>query len=310
MAKKLLIIIPSYKQPDLLRRCLNSLALQSRQDFSVKIKDDGSGVDYQTLIAQFSALDITLERNSRNLGAINNIVSSLLTTTETEFIMCLHEDDFLHPQYLEQALTVLENNPTLAFVASPASYFNPGVNPPTDQLPTSGWQDYSSIEFAKYILNENKIAFGSIIYRRSSIRPEFIDLKNYAALFDRPFLLNILKTNNNRAAVLSGQFYYYQNHPYPDKRWQTLTATNIFNLYTFYQALAPGGGRRITSQYIFDLINLEPRNWTEIRAFIRRGQEAGFVSWRRINGKFILAAIFIAIFGKKNYDHLFHLIKD
>lgn len=309
MVKKLLIIIPSYKQTRLLRRCLDFLVLQSWRDFSVLIKDDSSGEDYQTLITQFPTLDIALEVNPQNLGAINNMVSSLLSETAAEFIMCLHEDDFLHSHYLEEAIMVLEKNPNLAFIASPAIYFNPEKIPLTDQLPRNDWQDYPPTEFAEYILNKNNFAFGSVIYRRQLIRPEFINLKDYAVLFDRPFLLNILKASRGQAAVFNGQFYYYQNHPYPDQRWKTLTASNVFNLYNFYQQLAPGRGRRISSQYIFNLVNLEPRNWAEIGTFIRRGRKAGFVSWYRSGGQFLFAAVFIALFGKKPYDYLFHLIK-
>jgi|GEM_PF-3406158 len=318
MAKKLLIILPVYNQAKLARRCLKSLAAQGWADFSILICDDQSAADqsknYQELIKDFPSLEISYQRNEKNLGAIKNMINCLFNQATNDFIMCLHEDDFLHPDYLATALIILEKNKNLAFIGSGVKFFEPEKNQAsvTNYFPkiSATWQTYTPQTFTAFILNKNKFAFGSIIYRRELLRREFIDLATYDVLFDRPFLLKILIEQKKSAGLLTGQFYYYQNHPYPDKRWDTLKFPNILNLYSFYESLAPGQGRFITSQYFFDFINLKNKTRNDWRAFLNSGKKAKLFSGWRLSGKFILASLFILLFGKKYYYQLFTLIKN
>lgn len=306
---KLSIFIPVYNQPDLARRCLAYLAKQSSQDFSVILQDDASQANYQELISEFPNLKIVLSRNEKNLGAIANMINCLTATTDSEFIMCLHEDDFLHPEYLKQALNILEHNPDVAFVASPAYFFEPGETVKFPETINSDWEKYAPVDFVEFILNGNRFAFGSLIYRNALVHPELIDLKTYDVFFDRPFLLKILINSQKQAAVLRDCFYYYQNHPYPDKRWRSVVFDNILNLYAYYESLAPGKGQAITSQYLFDFVNLENKQRGDFQKFITQGRKAGLISCRRLSGKFLGASLFIYLFGKKSYQRLFTLIK-
>lgn len=309
MDKELTILIPTYNQTSLLRRCLDSLDKQNFKNFSIIIVDDKGAEDCQGAVKDFPNQDIRLIHNEKNLGAIGNMINCLTQNIKTEFIMCLHEDDLIHHQYLEYALNILKKNTDIAFVASSAYYFNPGETINQPQSINDDWIKYSPLNFVEFILNNNKFAFGSVIYRQKLIKPEFIKLDAYNVLFDRPFLAEILINSQNNAAILNNQFYYYQNHPYPDKRWQSLTMDNIFNLYSYYEKLAPKKGLAITSQYIFDFVNLENKKWLNIFKFVRRGQRVGLISWRRISWKFLGASLFTFIFGKKIYYQVFSWIK-
>jgi len=310
MEKKLSILIPVYNQLALTRRCLSYLTKQTYKDFIVILQDDASQSDYQDLIKEFSDLEIHLDRHEKNLGAIGNMIYCLTKDVPTEFIMCLHEDDFIQSEYLEKSLAILEKNNNIAFVASPAYFFDAGQN--FKELPSlrADWQKYNTADLVAYILNGNKIAFGSIIYRRSLIKPEYLNLEKYGVLLDRPFLLSITTGSQKEAAILKDPYYYYQNHPYPDKRWATLSLDNIVNLYANYENLAPGKGRAITSQYIFNFASLENKKWSDFRRYLKRGRENGLISWCRISWKFMLASLFIFLFGQKNYYRLFKFVKN
>lgn len=308
MAKGLTIFIPAYDQLPLLERCLSSLARQTRQDFRVIIEDDASPADYSGLAAKFPRLDIEVRRNEKNRGALGNMIYCLTAEAETDFILVIHEDDFLQQEYLERGLNILEDSSGVAFVASPASFFPPGKNvvPPATLSPT--WKKYSREDFVGFILSGNRFAFGSIIYRRELIRAGQIDFKSYNAFFDRPFLLQILKDSEKTAAVMLEPYYYYQEHPWPDKRWRELSFENVFNLYNCYETLAPGKGRAIASQYFFDFAQLERRRKEDWKDFWRRGRSAGLLSFR-LSGKFLAAGLFILIGGRKSYHRLFNLLK-
>ena len=120
---KLSIFIPVYNQPALARRALSYLVKQSYQDFLVIIQDDAGQADYQSLIKEFPSLPIEYRRHGKNLGAIQNMIYCLFAPSDSEFVMCLHEDDFLQPDYLATALAILEKNSDLAFIGSAAHFF-------------------------------------------------------------------------------------------------------------------------------------------------------------------------------------------
>ena len=309
MEKKLSILIPAYNQVSLARRCLYYLSEQTYKNFLVILQDDAGQENYQNLCKEYPDLEIIYSRNKENLGAIVNMIDCLTKKVETEFTMCLHEDDFIHSEYIAQAINILEKNNGIAFVGSPAYFFEPGTIFNRLSSLENDWQKYSLAEFIDYSLNKNKLVFGSIIYRHALIKSEFLNLTKYDVFLDRPFLLSILQNSNKKAAIFKNCFYYYQNHPYPDKRWESLSIENVINLYLCYENLAPGRGRSITSQYIFDFANLENKKWSEFWEFMKIGKEKGLVSWRRISVKFILASLFIFIFGKKHYYNLFTTLK-
>lgn len=310
----LLIIIPTYNQPLLATRCLHSLNSSSLNNLplSIKLRDDNSSQNnwtaYENLLNKFPNLKISVDRQGKNQGALGNMIACLTAPEITDFIMVMHEDDYLHPQYLKTALSILENNPEIAFVASPARFFEPGEEVTVSTNLSSAWKKYSLKDFVSFILSGNRFAFGSVVYRRELIKAEQIDFKNYQAFFDRPFLLQILKDSSCFAAVTESAFYYYQNHPWPDKRWQELNFDHVFNLYNLYETLAPGRGRALSSQYFFDFANLKNRSSADWQNFWKRGRKAGLIGGR-CSGKFLLAALFIIIFGQKSYQRLFNFLK-
>lgn len=311
MIKKLIIIIPVYNQTHLLKRCLFYLENQTFKDFMVIIQDDASQENYKEIILEFPTLEIVYSRNTKNLGAMSNMINCLTQPVNTEFIMCLHEDDFIHYEYLDNTIKMLEEDENLALAGSHSYFFNPKDTIPPMVSTKPKWRKYDLLEFTEFILNYNKFAFGSIIYRQKFIKKNYIDVQKYEALMDRPFLLQILQNNNKKALIFDNHFYYYQNHPYPDKRWGNLSMENIINLYTYYERLAPKKGKYITSQYIYDFINfLENKKLSDFYKFIKIGKENNLISIKRINFKFILASILILIFGKRVYSKLFELIKN
>jgi glycosyltransferase involved in cell wall biosynthesis len=307
MAKKLLIIIPTYKQIDLARRCLAALAKQTYTDFSVTIQDDGNDADYRTLPESFPTLDCSYRSNPVRLGAIRNIISGLLAETASEFLMVMHEDDSLQPEYLGRAISLLETKPELALVGSPAEYFHRRQEPRYRTGLSRDWRSYDYQELASYLTSLNKFVFGSAVYRRASLHPDDIELEKYSVFFDRPFLIQTLRRNGQKAALLQDRFYLYQEHPFPDKRFDDLQVDHILNLYSLYHEIIPG--RYLSSQLLYDFAALKNKSWREFPAFWKEAERQGLLDHRQLSYKFVGASLFIFFFGKKNYHRLFVALK-
>jgi glycosyltransferase involved in cell wall biosynthesis len=71
----------------MLQRALRALQDQTFKDFRIVILDDASDEDYSEILALFSNLDISIERNPVNLGGMRNILKSILYETESPYIV-------------------------------------------------------------------------------------------------------------------------------------------------------------------------------------------------------------------------------
>lgn len=100
----LAIIIPAYKDT-FLAETLNSLAVQSDQDFSVYIGDDNSPFDIKKVVDSYSdRLNIKYTRFEKNLGKENLVAQweRCIELSTEEWIWLFSDDDCMAPNCIEE----------------------------------------------------------------------------------------------------------------------------------------------------------------------------------------------------------------
>jgi glycosyltransferase involved in cell wall biosynthesis len=232
----LAITIPAHNQPILLRRCLDSLSKQTFRDFDIYIIDDASEKNYTSVISDFSHLNIHYIRNDSNLGAIKNIEASIKYPADSTYIMSLHEDDYLSGDYLERTIHILETERDIAFVGSQGIWFSEhsAIRTP-NIIQNSDFTKYNVSDFIIYILSNNRLIFGSIVYRRKLLNNIVFRLKEFDVLCDRVFLIDLLMDSNSSCALLSQPGIFVNDHLTNDKRWISLKENHLFSLYNYYR---------------------------------------------------------------------------
>jgi glycosyltransferase involved in cell wall biosynthesis len=112
-------IIPTFKRPRLLRRAINSVLAQSFKDVKIVVYDNASGDDTEHVVAEYSRHDprIFYFRNISNIGAVNNIIQGVEAVT-TGFYSILNDDDFILPDFYQNALMALDRYPEAGFVCA------------------------------------------------------------------------------------------------------------------------------------------------------------------------------------------------
>lgn len=113
MAKKVSICIPVYKNPEGLKKLLESIAIQDYKDFEVIVSDDVTGDDH------FSCEDIALSFQKvmdlkyikhRSTGMPGDNWNSSLSKASGEYIkMMFHDDWFTGPDSLGKYACLLDN---------------------------------------------------------------------------------------------------------------------------------------------------------------------------------------------------------
>lgn len=110
---KISVLIPVYNRRHYIEDCINSVLIQTFQDFEIILRDDGSTdgtADFiqQRYAAEISAGKIKLRRNEKNLGEFPT-VKKLIQNATGKYFTILHSDDLYLPHALEHLYTVAEN---------------------------------------------------------------------------------------------------------------------------------------------------------------------------------------------------------
>ena len=304
---KISIIIPCYNQTWLLERNLQYLEKQSFKNFDITIIDDQSTENYQETISKFPNLKIIYIRNDKNLGAMENIFNSIFYKNDSLYKIALHEDDVLHPQYLEKAINILDTNEKVVFVATLAKWFRNDEEFKKKFVESKDISDNISIinktDFIRKILDGKHIMWDSVVYRNNILNKNY-DLKKYDVLCDRPFLASLI--GNNFVAIIEDKSVFVRDHGENDNRGKNTTEEHCFNMMNFYKDSLPKPiSKNDYKKFIIFSTNNLLNTYRGIRnkkmgfcKFIKTGKNLGLIDLKYIN-KIGIFGMLKVIFGEK-----------
>ncbi len=109
---QLTIGLPVYNGERFLEETLESIRAQTYADFQVLISDNCSTDRTQEICSEFAQSDprVVYERQNRNVGAVANY-NHVARSAGTRYFKWAAADDVLLPTFLDQCMSVLENQP-------------------------------------------------------------------------------------------------------------------------------------------------------------------------------------------------------
>ncbi|MFA5934672.1 MAG: glycosyltransferase [Candidatus Paceibacterota bacterium] len=321
MNKKVSVTIPCFNQAVLFEKEIEYLKTQTLKDFDIIVLDNNSDQDYKKIVAKFPEEDITYTRNQTNIGLMRNLFKSIFYTTDAPYIISLHEDDNLHPQYLEKALDILEKNKDIAFVATLAEWFKNDKELEEKFAKRKNLENsvvLDRTDFVRNIIDGKHIMFGSVVYRRSIFNQNFNlekILSEYDIFADRPFLVSLLK-DGLRAGIILDKGMFVRDHGENDKRAQITTDKHAFNMMSLYKNNLPKPIDKTdyknfitfsTNNLLNTYSSVQNKN-TNFYKFIKEGIKLNLINFKYINKVGVLG-ILKSIFGKKFINKLVKIIK-
>ena len=191
------ICIPTYCQIDYLRQTLNSVQIQTYEDYEIIISDDSPNDLVEQLVKTFDfGNKLTYYRNTVQLGSPENW-NACIKKAKGNYIKLLHHDDrFTHPDSLSVLARMLDENPEASFafcgsLVKSASNQNGRVHKATDK------------QLELLIKNPENLFFGNFIgapsatIYRSNLGLEYdTDMK---WLVDVDFYIRVLQINGHFA---------------------------------------------------------------------------------------------------------------
>lgn len=113
------VALPTYNGAATIRECLESLAAQGCDGFTVQIWDNASSDGTSEICAAFAAADprFVHHRRPENIGSERNFIEALEATT-TPYFLWRADDDLADPDFLSRMRALLEASPGAALAAS------------------------------------------------------------------------------------------------------------------------------------------------------------------------------------------------
>lgn len=113
---RLSIAIPSYNGSATIAEAIASCLAQSWGEFELVIVDDASSDSTATVVRGVVDRRMRWECNASNFGAIANW-NRCIGATRGEYLLILHQDDWLFPGALEQLATSIASNPSAGLIS-------------------------------------------------------------------------------------------------------------------------------------------------------------------------------------------------
>lgn len=213
---KLTVAIPTYDREAYLRQTLESLQNQTEQSFKVILFDNASPYDVETLIAEFPSLTITLKSNPTNIGNQANFERVMTYEFDTPYVMVFHDDDTIHPNYFEDALSVLDANNKVRWVGSFIKYVRSAARMLEFETRPQAvpMHQYTRRQLADIFMSSLPVGFSPVVYRASVLADTKIHTSHFYKWFDRPFMLDTI--NGGQAAIFHFPYINYRIHPSQD----------------------------------------------------------------------------------------------
>jgi len=122
-APKISVVIPCYNMGEYLPEAVDSVLMQTCQDFEIIVMDDGSTDDVtRDILANFTRPKMRILRQvNRGVAAARN---ACIEQARSSYICCLDADDRLMPEYFEKTTQILDNDPAVGLVTSQYRVFD------------------------------------------------------------------------------------------------------------------------------------------------------------------------------------------
>ena len=209
------IFVLSYNREVYLLEMLESLMSQSIGSFEIKILDNGSADNTQISIANLNNENIIFLGSEKNNGALWNFERAQNLASK-KYTILFHDDDLIHPKYLEYVVKALNEQKDLSIVCS-------GMRA-TTKPNSNNWKKYhyqpivfdKLSKFTSLIYLGFPLNFATVVYKTEYLKNAKIDFEQFGKIADRPLVFDCVQ--DGKIALFAGQYIQYRMHESQDSK--------------------------------------------------------------------------------------------
>jgi glycosyltransferase involved in cell wall biosynthesis len=210
------VFIASYNRPTLIAQTIESILNQSIKGFRIAVLDNCSNEETIAVIKKFKNRNVELFENPRNVGVIENL-SRVKCIAKKEWIILFHDDDLMHPCYIQTIIDTLNQCNNKDKVSVIASCMTP------QQFPNNTEWDQNQGNFVYYnkakqfvadIYSKYGIHFGSVVYKKDFFLKANFHPEIFGKAWDFPFVFDIADCGS--PIILTEKWTKYRIHEMQD----------------------------------------------------------------------------------------------
>lgn len=209
------IFIVTYNRADMLQAAIKSCLQQDVHGVSITILDNASTDHTAEVVASFNNANIQHVPTEKNIGFFGNIKRSQQLCSK-KYVLIFHDDDQLHPEYVQTAYNQLKLHPDANLAVSNFETIPAQSTPVYSTHKNQVILKLDQTHFAASLYVKNKIAFCSAVYRQNALKSlDFNKLEEkFGKWGDRPIMVEALGTGT--AIVLTGAYVFTGRHSEQD----------------------------------------------------------------------------------------------
>jgi glycosyltransferase involved in cell wall biosynthesis len=188
------IIIPTYNRANLILETLNSVKLQSYQNWECIIVDDGSTDTSEEVITAFCRMDERFKyykRPENKPKGANSCRNLGFEYSKGDLINWFDSDDIMFEEFLEKKVSMLQHYPETSVVSSGFVKYNPATHVTSKQYNTN----LNSEPLTAYANNELSLNTPTFLYKRAVLNGISFD-ENLSRAQDLDFTFRVISKPN------------------------------------------------------------------------------------------------------------------
>jgi len=166
---KISVVICTYNRANLLPRALESVLMQSYQDFEIFIYDNCSSDNTKDVVKEYMDLDSRIHYICRdeNIGILNNMKQGIEAVTSPYYCL-LNDDDFLLADQFEKAMNAFQSSDEIGFVSSRVIHIDTRGEKKYFSLMNQGWKAgiYHPSKKVSLKMSKDHFSFTCVIFKK------------------------------------------------------------------------------------------------------------------------------------------------
>ena len=213
------VYLPTYNRPKLLHKTISSVLAQTVPAEHICVLDNGGFAETQEMLMEFEGSGVEY-RDTRGFGLWGNLIAAQ-KFLECKYVLLLHDDDLIHPEYLNVVLQVMDKHTSVNLLTANAVPWDIEQTPVNLPPLSRTGHLFSVSEYATYVYNAGHPSYSLAVYKSDAFKALDItaNFDRYGKWGDIPLMLESI--NNGKAAVLTDACGWMGLHPEQDSNNQS-----------------------------------------------------------------------------------------
>lgn len=184
------IFIATHNRADYLQQSIDSLLNQTVGVNEITVLDNESTDNTEAIVSLYKDKGVKYIKTQGFLGNYKKAQE----LASKEFVMLFHDDDLLHPSYLEMAMDALNKYDEVSLVLTRYTEFvNDSVPTMPENISKCHYLYSKAKDFAAMMFFNEHIAYATAIYRSENFKKLSVDYDKYNKFNDWPYLVEMSK---------------------------------------------------------------------------------------------------------------------